>query len=132
MEREGDSTRDPYTGWRGEGGRFLKGCPGGPGRPATPNERRWRLLLDECVSEEDMIAVIRKMVEQAIAGNRWARRDLLEYTIGKPRLMVEFHGTDNPVLRLLASWMSAAQLQGTAGGEALGPGEEQGEWGGNG
>ena len=73
----GDNGRDA-------GGRFAKGNPGGPGNPFARRVARLRSLLLDAVSDDDLRAVVAKMVEKAKAGDVAAAREVLTRTIGKP------------------------------------------------
>lgn len=72
---------------RGCDGRFLNGSTGGPGRPAGPNGRivELRKVMRDSVSDDDMKAVIRKLVAMALEGDILAIRELFDRVIGKPK-----------------------------------------------
>ncbi len=65
-------------------GRFAQGNPGGPGNPHAAAVGRWRTALAHTVTEDDLRAVIAKLVERAKAGERWAVCELLDRCLGKP------------------------------------------------
>ncbi|MEE8130840.1 MAG: hypothetical protein V3T48_11145 [Vicinamibacterales bacterium] len=97
---------------RDENGRFIKGCPPGPGNPHVAKVALWRAAMAEGVSREDIDAVIKVLVEKAKTGERWAVRELLDRTLGKPLQPVAAVGVsedrrvvlklkfDEPALRL--------------------------------
>ncbi len=65
-------------------GKFVKGCRPGPGNPHVAKVAQWRSVLTECVTGEDIEAVIRALVRAAKAGERWAVCELLDRCLGKP------------------------------------------------
>jgi hypothetical protein len=65
-------------------GRFAKGNTGGPGNPFARQMARLRRAFCKMVTEEDIQAVARQLLEQAKAGDVAAARLALSYTIGKP------------------------------------------------
>ena len=71
------------TGGRNARGRFTEGNPGGPGNPNAARVAEWRQALVDTVSREDLGGVLRKLVEQAKAGEPWAVREILNRTLGK-------------------------------------------------
>lgn len=76
------STRDRH-------GRFVPGCPGGPGRPRRAVEADYLRALGDAVSLADWAAIVRVAVDQAKAGDGKARDWLARYLIGEtpPSLM---------------------------------------------
>jgi hypothetical protein len=69
-------------------GHYIKGHPGGPGRPAKARELAYLAILREVVSLEEWRRIIQTAKEDAL-GRNWqardrARRFLAEYAIGKP------------------------------------------------
>lgn len=69
---------------RTSGGRFAKGNAGGPGNPFAKRAGALRSALYDAVSEDDLRAVIEKMVEAAKDGDMPAARELLNRLLGKP------------------------------------------------
>jgi hypothetical protein len=65
-------------------GRFAKGNRGGPGNPFARRIAQLRRALLAAVSEDDVAAVTRRLLEQAKAGDVAAARVLLAYVIGQP------------------------------------------------
>ena len=64
-------------------GCFAPGNPGGPGNPLQGSVTKYRQAINEAVSIEDLKDIIRKMVEQAKAGNERAGKVLIERLAGK-------------------------------------------------
>ena len=65
------------------GGKFAAGNPGGPGNPHGGQVARLRAVMLEAVSEDDMRAVVLKLVELAKEGDLKAIDLLLTRTLGK-------------------------------------------------
>src|SRR6267154_513779 len=65
-------------------GRFAKDNPGGPGNPHARHCARMLALLRASISDEEMVAFIRKLVEKARAGDVSAAKLLMSYKLGKP------------------------------------------------
>ncbi len=67
-------------------GRFLPGNQAavGRGNPHADRVHAWRSALAATVTEDDLRAVIAKLVEKAKAGERWAVCELLDRCLGKP------------------------------------------------
>jgi hypothetical protein len=55
------------------------------GNPYAGKREKFRAILYKTVSKEDWAEIIAVMVEQAKAGDRYARKDLMEHLIGKPQ-----------------------------------------------
>lgn len=64
--------------------RFVKGQPGGPGRPKASREERVLRLMDAHITDEDLIAVIKSLVQGAIAGHNKKQELLLNHLLGTP------------------------------------------------
>lgn len=69
---------------RSADGRFGRGNPGGPGNPYAKHTAQLRALLLESVTDDDLCAVIAKLVAMAKEGNLAAIRELLDRTLGRP------------------------------------------------
>ena len=79
-------------------GRFAKGNAGGPGNPHAAAVGRWRTMLAETVTAEDIRAVLSVLIEKAKAGQPWAVREFLDRTLGKADQRLEVTGEgDGPV-----------------------------------
>jgi hypothetical protein len=70
-------------------GRFVRGNPGGTGNPFARRVAQLRRTLCETVTDEDIEAVAKKLVEQAKAGDVAAAKLLFSYTIGQPAPAVD-------------------------------------------
>ena len=79
---DSNGTNRPIT--RGKNGRFLPGCPGGPGNPRAVAAVAWREALDAAISQEDFEAIVRKLIAAALDGESWAIREVLDRTLGRP------------------------------------------------
>lgn len=65
---------------------FKKGKPGGPGRPKT---RKLREMLNEEISDEEWVQVIKKMHKEAMSGDVAAFKAIAEYRDGKAQQSVD-------------------------------------------
>lgn len=94
-ESNGESERGPVL--RDERGRFVPGTCGGPGNPNAKRVSEWRQALVEAVSKEDLLAVIKRLVVAAKAGEPWAVREVLDRCLGKPHVQIAVAGEDAPL-----------------------------------
>ena len=69
---------------RRSNGRFAKGNPDGPGNPFARRVARLRTLIQEAVTDEDLKAIVQKMVQRAKQGDMVATRELLTRLVGRP------------------------------------------------
>jgi hypothetical protein len=69
---------------RSPDGKFAAGNSGGPGNPHARHCARMLALFRNCISDEEMVAIIRKLSEKAAAGDTSAAKLILSYKIGKP------------------------------------------------
>lgn len=83
-EHESGQPSPNGTNGRDEGGRFTKGNPGGPGNPHAKRIGQLRSALLEAVTDDDWRAVVRKLIDDAIAGDKAARAELLDRVLGRP------------------------------------------------
>jgi hypothetical protein len=74
----------PVCNDRTPDGRFAKNNPGGPGNPHARHCARMLALLRASISDEEMVAIIRTLVEMARAKDVSAAKLLLSYKLGKP------------------------------------------------
>jgi hypothetical protein len=65
-------------------GRFAKGNPGGPGNPYPRRVAALRQALLNAVTEDDMSAITKAVIDEAKAGNIAAAKLLFQYVLGKP------------------------------------------------
>jgi hypothetical protein len=72
------------TTLRSERGQFAKGCSGNPaGRPKGSRNRA--ALLAEALLEGEAEALVRKLIEEALAGDRSLLKFCVQQILGKPR-----------------------------------------------
>jgi hypothetical protein len=69
---------------RDEGGKFVKGNPGGPGRLPRAREDRYLEITMQTVTFDDWRKIVEKAARQAMAGDAKAREWLSGYLVGKP------------------------------------------------
>jgi hypothetical protein len=74
---------------RDQRGRFAKGNSGGPGNPFARRTAMLRRVLSTAVTEKDIAAIAKRLLEQAKAGDVAAARLLLSYAIGQPTEAVD-------------------------------------------
>jgi hypothetical protein len=91
---EQPSTNGANGGREAGTGRFLPGNAGGPGNPFARRTAQLRAVLFEEVSDADLRAIVRAMVQAAKAGDLTAAREVLDRVIGKPAAKAD--GTDEP------------------------------------
>jgi hypothetical protein len=70
-------------------GRFAKGNAGGPGNPFARRCAALRKAAVEAIGEEDLAALMRKLVQQALAGDVASARLVLLYAVGRPAEAVD-------------------------------------------
>ena len=69
---------------RDTSGRFAKGNPGGPGNPYPRRVAALRRALLNSVTDDDMTAITKAVIDEARAGNIAAAKLLFQYVLGKP------------------------------------------------
>src|SRR5437016_81004 len=69
---------------RGPGGRFTAGNAGGPGNPHAGAVGRLRSALLGAVTEEDVRAIVARLVQMAKDGDVRAIREVLDRALGRP------------------------------------------------
>jgi hypothetical protein len=84
----------PDTSPQAANGRDGKGCfaegnPGGPGNPFYRRQAQLKRRMLECVTEEDMQAVMQVLMGLVRGGNLAAVKLYLAYTVGKPTKEVD-------------------------------------------
>lgn len=70
-------------------GQFVKGNPGGNGNPHAVKTARFRAALLEAVTEDDVQAVVRMLVQKARDGNLQAAQQLFDRILGKAKVTLE-------------------------------------------
>lgn len=76
--------RFPSTNGHDERGRFIVGNAGGPGNPHAKRVAQFRSALLSVVSEDDLRAITRVVVNKALEGDLEAIRLLWDRCFGKP------------------------------------------------
>lgn len=89
---------------RGADGRFVKGNPGGPGRPPKEREEKYYEILLNTVTFADWKEIIQKAAAQAKKGDATARKWLSDYIVGAPVQRVEQTGKDGDALRVIIEY----------------------------
>jgi len=84
-----DSLPAPVSG-RDSTGRFLPGHPGGPGNPHVAQVARLRSAMLRAVSEDQIQAVVSKLLELALRGNVPASREILDRCLGRAADAADF------------------------------------------
>jgi hypothetical protein len=69
---------------RDASGCFAKGNPGGPGNPYSRRVAALRQAMLNCVTEDDIKAITKAVIEEAAAGNMAAAKLIFQYVLGKP------------------------------------------------
>ena len=67
---------------RGARGRFAPGNPGGPGNPHAARVAKLRSAALAAVTQKDLRAVVRKLLELAKGGDVAAAREILQRCLG--------------------------------------------------
>jgi hypothetical protein len=99
---------------RAPDGKFLPGNAVGAkgGRPPRAKEERWNELLRECVTEDDIKAIVTKAVKMARDDGSWRAREFLwDRAVGKPRQAVEVRQTRWVDLAQEVAGVEVAQLE---------------------
>jgi hypothetical protein len=87
---EVDSPVSPDGGnGRDSRGRFAKGNAGGPGNPYARRCAALRKAAAQAISDEDLVALMRKLLQQALGGDVAAARLVLLYAVGRPAETVD-------------------------------------------
>lgn len=95
--------RDPKTG------RFVKGNPGGPGRPR--GERQYLQAMTDAVSVDAWAGATRKMLVLAIQGDVNAYKAIAPYLAGLPVQKLQLSSAD---AALLADLLAAFEQRGVS------------------
>jgi hypothetical protein len=83
-----DPAAPPDSG-RGSDGKFVKGNRRGPGNPFARKIAAMRRAFFDAVTEEDLAAIARAMIEKAKQGGGAAARLVAQYTMGRPAEAVD-------------------------------------------
>ncbi len=85
-------------------GLFQPGNAGGPGRPKKEREARYLEITLNTVTFEKWADVVKKALEQALTGDKDARKWLSEYLVGVPvqRIAPTTPDGENPYMEISA------------------------------
>jgi len=98
---DGRNGRDPMSG------KLLPGHPhlgGGGASPVTKKMNELRRQLVEAVDGTTVVAVMNKMADDALKGDKAAAKIYLEFAVGKPHQYVEVSGLDGASLSVPEIW----------------------------
>jgi len=65
-------------------GRFTPGNKISRGNPHAKSAQAWRKVWDACIKKGDIAAIYQKLLEKAKAGDTYAVKLYLEYSLGRP------------------------------------------------
>ncbi len=97
----GHNGRDPMSG------KLLPGHPhlgGGGASPVTKKMNELRRQLVEAVDGKTVVAIMNKMANDALEGDKAAAKIYLEFAVGKPHQYVEVSGLDGQSLTVPEIW----------------------------
>ena len=80
-------TKNGHKG-RNKNGQFVKGGPGGPGRPRGSHQHFKELML-ATISDKRFIELVDKVIAAADNSEQWALKELLDRLMGKPSQPIE-------------------------------------------
>jgi hypothetical protein len=106
---------------RDERGRFTAGNIGGPGNPFARRVARFRKVLHQCASVEDMKEIGRQLVAMAKTGDLAAIKLLLQYQVGRPVAVVDPDGLDLQEMALFLRGPRPDQIHALTSGQHLPP-----------
>ena len=69
---------------RSTNGRFANGNTGGPGNPLAKRTAHIKRVLLDSVTDDDLRAIVKSLIEQAKGGNAKAAELVLDRLLGKP------------------------------------------------
>jgi hypothetical protein len=104
------ASKETNTTGRESNGRFAKGNGGGPGNPFARQVAAFRACLINSVTEDDMKAIVYKLVDRARFGNLHAIKLLFSYLLGTPKPVVEPDELDLQEMDLAHQTTLAAEL----------------------
>lgn len=82
-------------------GRFTEGNRASVGNPHAAAVAKFRAVLLASVTEEDLAAVVRVLVDQAKMGEGWAVKEMLDRLVGRPRLDAASEEDQPPPIRIV-------------------------------
>jgi hypothetical protein len=88
---------------RDEKGRFVKGNPGGPGRPTKEREQKYYEYAMNTVTFKEWQDIIKKAVTDAKRGDASARKWLSDY-LAPQNQRIEHTGADGEELKIVIEY----------------------------
>ena len=113
------------AGGRANSGRFQKGTSGNPegGNSATKHNKALKAAFDKAITEDDIKAVVAKMIKQARNGDAAARKEMLDRLWGRPAQAVEISGADGDAIKVdIGGNLSDEEIRRIAGAVSIGCG----------
>ncbi|MEZ4270158.1 MAG: hypothetical protein R3C68_01580 [Myxococcota bacterium] len=95
------------TNGRIASGRFAVGNKGGPGNPHARRVAKLRSLLLNAVTDDELHAIVLKLVDLAKGGDLAAIREVLNRTVGKPETPADPDRLELERLRLESELLNA-------------------------
>lgn len=89
-------------------GRFVKGNTGGPGRPSRKAEAEYLNLTASKVPLDQWQHVVAKALDDALAGDKHARRWLSDHLIGRPSTPSLVAGIDSALFESFVNALRAS------------------------
>lgn len=87
---------NPQVNGRNTKGQFLNGNKAGEGKktPSAKHKLKLAQSFNATVTEEDIVAIAKKLVEKAKNGDYQAAKDVLDRCLGRPKETHEVGGID--------------------------------------
>ena len=79
------------TAGRKPNGQFAVGNPGGPGNPLSRQVYTLRQAFFSALTASDVSEIVHSLIDQAKDGNVAAAKLVLEWSIGRPGVLVHLH-----------------------------------------
>lgn len=79
-----------------EDGKYAEGTMGGPGvtKEVARCRRQYLELVNKTITEEDFGEILAALITQAKKGKPWAIREVLDRTLGKPKITADIDVTN--------------------------------------
>lgn len=94
--------------FKDERGRFVKGNPGGPGRPRKSTQGEFHAATVGAIPVDHWEKVVSRALEDAQAGDKNARNWLSAYVVGRPPSIAMVDGVPVSLLERLISLLRAS------------------------
>ena len=88
---------------RNENGQFVKGHPGGPGRPKKTKEEKFYKATISTVTLKDWREIVKKAADMAKRGDAPSRKWLSDYILGPPQQKMDVTSAGEK-LRIFIDW----------------------------